>query len=228
MPVKLFRETGRADLLDAQEARMALRRPLNPLWLALGLALWMASVGNLALWRALGQAGAQASTRTSGPEAFGLAAMVFFGSLALLSLLSWRWLMRWLAAALLILTALGLYALLFVDDAQPPLILNFLKSLPRSPSPLSNVQLWLTVLLLGVLPAALVWRLRLRRGHVITQVLRIALVFVLASGGFLACQAIWGEGLRNKLQQQPDLASKLVPMNWRAQWPQLWLGEERP
>jgi lipid A ethanolaminephosphotransferase len=230
MAVKLFRETGRASLLDADEARWAVRRAYNPLLVALGLALWLTSVGNLALWRAIASTGAQAaqaSTRLSAGELVGLVSMVFFGSLALLSLLSWRWLIQWAAAALLVLTALGLYALLFLSNTDSPLILNVLKSLFNEAKQWADPQLWLTVLLLGVLPAAVVWRLRLRRGHAITQVLRVAVVFVLALGGFLAAQALWGDALRNKLQQQPDIAAKLMPMNWRAQWPQAWLGPQK-
>ncbi len=230
MPVKLFRETGRADLLDAKEARLATRRAINPLWLALALALWLASVGNLALWRALSANNPMdASARLSGFETLGLAGMLFFGTFALLAPLAWRYLIKWVALALLIATALGLHMLLFVTDAQAPLLLNFFKSSMREPRAWFNVQLWLSVLLLGVLPAALMWKLRLRRGHVVTQVLRIAVVLVLAAGGYLTCQALWGESLRAKLAKQPEAARLIMPLNWRSGWPGAWAsGSPQP
>jgi lipid A ethanolaminephosphotransferase len=220
MAVKLFRETGRADLLDAHEARMAARRPLNPLWVSLALALWLASVGNLGFWLA---ARGAALPLTRG-ETLGLVGMLVFGSLALLAPLAWRGLIKWVAAALLLASALSLYALLFASPTPSPLVLNFLQYTLREERLWASPQLWLTLLLLGVLPAALLWQLRLRRGHVLTQLLRVALVAVLAAGGFLLCQSVWGEALRTKLQKQPELAAKLVPMNWRSQWPQAWLG----
>ena len=139
-----------------------LRRPLG---LMLAASLWMATLGNLALWQELGRLGV---LRGAGGVGFGvaLALMVTAGLLMLQSLLAWRWTLKPVLIVLLLATAAGAHFMLvyrIVIDSS--MLTNVLQTDVREAGDLFNVRLLLTLGLLGVLPALVVWRLPLQHGR---------------------------------------------------------------
>jgi lipid A ethanolaminephosphotransferase len=214
MAVKLFRETGRAGLLDASEARRAAYSGVNPLWVALGLSVWLATVGNAALWQAWWSLPDMAGWRAYLP-ALALALMIFCGTLAALSTLAWRRLVKWAATLVLLLCALTTYAMLFLGDAwRTPLAANLLSAMAQDARSFLNLRLLLTVLVVAMLPLLVIFRLRMRRVRVGPQVVRIAMVWAGAALAIFLCLGLIGVPLSAALQKNPQLASLVSPANW--------------
>jgi lipid A ethanolaminephosphotransferase len=149
----------------------------------------MASIGNLALWRAL-----QRWDLLRGWQGAGLAAGLCLGIAAalalLLALFTWRGLLKPLLVLLLLATAVGAHFMLsygVVIDRS--MMVNALQSDLRETRDLVGLRMLLTVGLLGALPAWLVGRLHLAWpswGHQ----LRTNLLLLLASAGVLAASVV--------------------------------------
>lgn len=133
----------------------------NPLSLLVAAALWIATVGNWPLWRAV----------LALPEFAGaggvMFALVFAGMVAaltvgLLALVAWpRMLKPVLTMALLASAAgahfMGMYGVV-IDSSM---MINVLQTDIRETRDLINLWLLLSLVVIGVIPAALVWRIRL-------------------------------------------------------------------
>jgi lipid A ethanolaminephosphotransferase len=125
------------------------------------VSLWLASVGNLALWRAL----------YALPEVQGwnglwlcLATGVMIAALiyALLSLLAWRWTFKLAGSACLLAAASGTYFMLaYGVILDTPMMTNMLATDMREVRDLLNWRFAATVLVLGFLPMLLLWRTRI-------------------------------------------------------------------
>jgi lipid A ethanolaminephosphotransferase len=186
MGLKLFRTTGYSTLLDTQTAAawkssgsIALGR--NPLGLLSIVSAWIATVGNLALWRELGRLG---KLHSAGDYAFAAAmAVIIFGALGLIfSLLAWRHTIKPLLALLLIATALGMHFMLSYGIViDTPMITNVLQTDPRETRDLLNWKLFFTLLIVAGLPIAWMWRQQVQRLRWSAQLLR-NVGYVLAAG----------------------------------------------
>ena len=147
----LFERAGRAD-----------GAPRHPLWLIVGASLWMASAGNLALWRELAQLGLVQGVRG---VAFGLAigALLLALLLLLIGLLAWRGTLKPVLTLLLLASAVGTHFMFtygVVLDSS--MVTNVLQTHPREVLDLMSARLFITVVVLGLLPAIWVWRTPVR------------------------------------------------------------------
>ena len=147
----LFARAGRADAA-----------PRHPLWLIVGTSLWIASAGNLALWRELAQLGLLQGVRG---VAFGLAigALVLALLLLLIGLLAWRGTLKPVLSLLLFASAVGthfMFTYRIVLDSS--MVTNVLQTHPREVLDLMSARLFMTVVVLGLLPAIWVWRTPVR------------------------------------------------------------------
>lgn len=132
--------------------------PRHPLWVLLAAALWLATAGNLPLWRALQQHGLLQGWRGLG-FALGLALALTASLVLLLGPLAWRRTLRPALAALLLLSAAGLYFMLaygIVIDRT--MLVNVIQTNPAEAADLMSLPLAATLVLMGVGPAWLAWR----------------------------------------------------------------------
>ncbi len=139
----------------------------SPVWLILGASVWMASIGNLALWR-------EFARLQLGPV-FGIAFGVLVAAVlaALLFLLAWRWTLKPVLAVLLLATAAGAYFMLAYNVLiDSTMIVNVLQTDAREAADLIGLRFAATLLLLGAAPAAWAWRTRVEYGAASRQVLR--------------------------------------------------------
>jgi len=139
-----------------------MRRPLG---LMLAASLWMATVGNWALWQELARLGALRGGAGVG-LGVSLALMVTAGLLMLQSLLAWRWTLKPVLVVLLLATAAGTHFMLayrIVIDST--MLTNVLQTDVREAGDLFSLRLLATLGVMGVLPALLVWRLPLEHGR---------------------------------------------------------------
>lgn len=113
----------------------------------------MTSVGNVALWREF--------SRLQLGWGFGLALALLICALlsALLMPFAWRWTLKPALAALLIATAAGLHFMLVYNVLiDPTMLTNVLQTDRHEASDLVGLRFVATLVLLGVAPAAWLWR----------------------------------------------------------------------
>ena len=116
----------------------------------------MASVGNIALWRAL------ADLHAGWPLTIGLGIAIAAVLAAVLSLFAWRRTLKPVAAFLLVGSAVGAHFMLSYGVVlDPGMITNTLQTNHREAFDLIDLRFMLTVLLLGGVPAVLAARLPL-------------------------------------------------------------------
>ena len=82
------------------------QRALHPAWVVVVISVWLATVCNLPLWRALATLPGQGSLRSWG-FAVAFAVIIAAGNAALLSLLAWRLTLKPAATVLLLMAGFG-------------------------------------------------------------------------------------------------------------------------
>ena len=146
------------------------RPGVHPAAIVLLSAAWMATLGNLALWRTLQQL----------PEVHGGAAVVFGAgfALAIAALLSalmapfiWRPTLKPVVSILLLATAFASHFMLAYGVViDPTMIVNAVQTDARETADLLSLRMLWTVLLLAALPLFLLWRRPQRRLSAARQV----------------------------------------------------------
>ena len=169
------------------------RGALRPATAIILAALWIASIANLALWRALAGLPELANGRGL---AFGIGfgVMIAAAHVALLSLLAWRWTLKPALALFLLAAAGGAYFMLSYGVViDRTMMVNVLLTDTREARELLSWRMLGALLLLGALPLALLWRTPLRWATPLRQtgqnaILLIASCAVLAGAGGLFFQ----------------------------------------
>ena len=134
----------------------------HPFWLIGWAALWMASLGNAALWRELAQLHLLDGV---GGLALGAGIGVLLVALlaALLGLLAWRATLKPALTLLLVASALGTHFMFTYHVVlDTTMVTNVLQTNPGEARDLMGLRFFATVLLLGLLPAVWVWRTPVR------------------------------------------------------------------
>jgi lipid A ethanolaminephosphotransferase len=167
MGLKLFRNTGHSSILDTRSAAAwaARQGPMgrNPVALLAAVSLWLATVGNWALWRELGRLG---QLQSVGGYVFAIAfAFIIFGATnALFALLAWRRSIKPLLVFLLIAAAVGMhYMLSYGVVIDSTMMVNVLQTDPRETRDLLSFKLLFTVLGVAGLPGIWLWRQNVQR-----------------------------------------------------------------
>jgi lipid A ethanolaminephosphotransferase len=176
----------------------------HPATLILLASVWMASLGNLALWR---QLAALPEVNQLRGLLFGLGFAVFVTAalVALLSLLAWRWTLKPALALFLLSAAGGAYFMLAYGVViDPTMMVNVMQTDPREARDLMGWRLFATLGGLGLLPALWLWRrpvrplgLLRRAGHNLALLLA---ALVVMSGALLLIFQDFSSVMRNHTQ----------------------------
>jgi lipid A ethanolaminephosphotransferase len=185
MGLKLFRSTGYNSILDTQTAAAWQKTgsgPMgrNPVALLAAVSLWLATVGNWALWRELGRLG---QLQSVGGYAFALAfACIIFGALCTLgAILAWRLSIKPALVFVCLAAAFGMHFMLSYGVViDTTMIVNVLQTDPRETRDLLNWKMLFTVLAVAGLPSLWLWRQKVQRVPWPRQALR-NLVFGIAA-----------------------------------------------
>jgi lipid A ethanolaminephosphotransferase len=138
-------------------------REWNPLTLALLTALWIASVANWPLWRAVLALPENASARGA-LFVLGFAALIAALTLVLLAMAAWHRAIKPAAALLLVPAAAGAHFMgTYGVVIDPTMMTNVLQTNPTETRDLLSLRLLLSLLLIAALPIAWMWRLPVRR-----------------------------------------------------------------
>ncbi len=176
-------------------------------------ALWIAGIGNLALWRALVGLPELGNGRGL---AFGIGFGVMIAAIhvALLALLNWRWTLKPALTVLLLAAAAGAYFMLsygVVIDRS--MMVNVLLTDTREARELLNWRMVGALLLMGVLPVALVWRTPLRWPGAARQLGRNAILFVAACALLAGSGGLFFQDLSATMRNHTQLRYLINPLN---------------
>jgi len=161
-------------------------RGLRPLTVMVLAALWIATIGNLALWRALAALPELGNARGL---LFALAFALMIGAVqvALSALFAWRWTLKPALALMLLSAAAGAYFMLSYGVViERTMMVNVLLTDTREARELLSWRMAGALAVLGLLPVALLWRARIAwptgrrqlRSNALTLVAALALAVV--------------------------------------------------
>jgi lipid A ethanolaminephosphotransferase len=211
MTLRLFHITEFAESRLSSPASQ--REAYHPFGLVLLFSLWLAVVCNLALWLALSRLpdlGTGAVLRIG----MVLALMMTCAFVMLLSLLSWRRTLRLSLTLLLLLAALNAHFLLNQDTfINADLIRRIVHNPGAQLRALLGWKFFLIVLLLGVVPTVMIWRMRVRRTPPMLNLMQ-NLALCAAAGMILA--GLWlssHQTLSTLLNSQPQLRQLFNPFS---------------
>ena len=138
------------------------QKSIHPIWLMVVSSIWLATIGNLALWQELARLPEMNDWRAVW---FGIAFAALIASLLcmLMSLLCWRWTLKPVIALFLTSAAFGAYFMLsyrVVIDSS--MMVNVLQTDLKESLDLFSWKLVVAVLFLAVLPIVVLWKRRVR------------------------------------------------------------------
>ncbi len=140
----------------------AFKRELSPRALVIAASIWMASVGNLALWRELGALGLLKNAAGWG-LAVAMGLMIAGVLTMLMSLLAWGRSVKLVITVMLVMSALASYFMLAYGVViDPGMITNTLQTDVHEARALLSPWLIVSFVLLALLPGAALWRVRLK------------------------------------------------------------------
>ena len=189
------------------------RGALRPATAIILAALWIATIANLALWRALAGLPELANGRGL---AFGIGfgVMIAAAHVALLSLLAWRWTLKPALALFLLSAAGGAYFMLSYGVViDRTMMVNVLLTDTREARELLSWRLLGALLLLGVLPLALLWRTPLRWATPLRQAGHNAILLVAACALLAGAGVLFFQDLSATMRNHTQLRYLINPLN---------------
>ncbi len=188
-------------------------RARHPAVLVLWASLWIASVGNVVLWRHLG---ALPELHSARGFVLGVAFLLVIagGCTAVLALLNWRGVLKPAVAFLFVATAIGAHFMLsFGVVLDPTMMTNVVQTTPSEAGSLLGWRFVALVVGMGMLPAWWVWRLRVRalpagRRAVENLALLFGALLVMAS-----CVLLMFQDFASLMRNHPALRYEANPFN---------------
>ncbi len=217
MGLKLFRTTGHSSILDTQTAAAWQRAtgPLgrNPLALLAIVSLWLATIGNWALWRELAKLGLLENFRGY-VFAVAFACIIFAGTNALFAVLAWRRSIKPVLIFMLVAAALGMHFMLSYGVViDTTMMVNVLQTDPRETRDLLSFKLLLTVVFVAVLPAVWLWRQYVQRVAWPVQTLRIVVFITLNLAVLAIALALSFQTFSSTMRNHTHVRYLINPLN---------------
>ncbi|MDQ3060206.1 MAG: phosphoethanolamine--lipid A transferase [Pseudomonadota bacterium] len=186
---------------------------MRPLWLVMLVSVWIATAGNIALWRTLahlpGLSGGQAVILG---VALGL--VIALASAGLLSLLAWRWTLKPAITLFLVSAAFGAYFMLTYGVViDKTMMVNALQTDGRETRDLLNWRLAATVLGLAVLPGVWVWRQKVSRPGLARQALNNSLSVAGACALLVLVLLVSFQNIGSVMRNHTQLRYLINPLN---------------
>jgi lipid A ethanolaminephosphotransferase len=146
------------------------RRAWNPLAIGVVSSLWIATVCNWPLWQAFHRLPETVGTRSLLMSVV-FAVIVAAGTFIPMSLLAWRWTIKPVVGFMFISAAIGAHFMgTYNVVLDPTMMANVIQTDARETRDLMNWQFVLSIVVLGLLPIAALWRVRVRQFRLPRQV----------------------------------------------------------
>lgn len=186
---------------------------IKPVWLSILASLWIATICNLALWRELARL-PDLNTAQALTLGFALALVIMLVTLALLSLLAWRWTLKPVITLFWLAAAVGAYFMLsygVVIDQH--MMVNTLQTDIRETRDLLSWRLATTVLMLAVLPSIWLWRQKIQPQTVGKQLLGNLLAVLVSSVLTVLVVMCFFQGIASTMRNYPHVRYLINPLN---------------
>lgn len=186
---------------------------MRQLWIVVLTSLWIATVCNVALWRALANLPGL-STGQAATISVALALVIALATAGLLSLLAWRWTLKPVVTLFLVSAAFGTYFMMAYGVViDPNMMVNTLQTDMRETRDLLNWSLAGTVMVLAVLPSFFLWRQKVRRTGMGRQAVSNALTLVAAGALLVVVSLLFFQSLASVMRNYPHVRYLINPLN---------------
>ena len=209
--------TNRAPVLPGTRSSsltMAPRRTgMRPLWAVVLASIWIASVCNVALWRALARLPDLSSIQAV-TVSMALALVIGLATAGLLSLLAWRWTLKPAIMLFCVSAAFSAYFMMAYGVViDKSMIINALQTDARETRDLLNWRLLATVLMLAVLPCGLLWRQRIRLQGPMRQAVSNLAGLLAACALLVLVVALFFQSIASVMRNNPQMRYLINPLN---------------
>lgn len=189
------------------------RSKIEPIWLVLLTSLWLASIGNVALWLALWRL-----PEVTGFQglAFLLGFFAFIAGLqtAFLSIFTWHWTLKPVVGFCLIATALGAYFMVAYGVViDKSMMVNVLQTDIHESKELLSLRLLLALGLLAILPIGLMWRAEIKRASFISQLKSNLATLVIACLVAIAAVMLTFQSMASVMRNHKQIRFMINPLN---------------
>jgi lipid A ethanolaminephosphotransferase len=186
---------------------------IRQIWLVVLASVWIATVCNAALWRALARL-PDLSHGQAVTLGLALGLVIALATAALLSLLAWRWTLKPVIALFLLSAALGAYFMMAYGVViDKTMMVNALQTDVRETRDLLNWRLAATVLALAVVPGFFLWRLQVRRKGAARQILSNAMTLIAASALLVLVVMLSFQSIASTMRNNTQLRYLINPLN---------------
>ncbi len=193
--------------------RRALQRARHPLWPILATGFWIATVGNLPLWKALGELSVLSDAQ-GWLLAVALGLIIIAAMTGLMSLFAWRWTLKPVLGFALLAAACGAYFMLSYHVViDPSMMVNAAQTDSREVRDLLSGKFFLALLLLWVLPSMLLWRWQVDYGRWPRRLLGNALQVVTASAAIVLLALASFSPLSSTMRNHTQVRYLINPLN---------------
>ncbi|MEO5607036.1 MAG: phosphoethanolamine--lipid A transferase [Polaromonas sp.] len=186
---------------------------MRPLWVVVLASLWIATVCNVALWRALARL-PELSTGQAVTVSIGLGLVIALATAGLISLLAWRWTLKPVITLFCVSAAFGAYFMMAYGVViDKTMMVNTLQTDLRETRDLLNWQLAATVLVLAVLPCVVLWRQHIRLQSTTRQVLSNVAALVASSALLVLVLLLFFQSIASVMRNHPQVRYLINPLN---------------
>lgn len=186
---------------------------MRQIWLVVLTSLWIATVGNVALWRELARLPGM-STGQVVTISIALALVIALATAALLSVLAWRWTLKPVITVFLLSAAFGAYFMMAYGVViDKTMMVNTLQTNVRETRDLLSWSLAATVLVLAVLPAFFLWRQKVRRTGITRQALANVLSVLTASALLVLVVIVFFQSIASVMRNYTQVRYLINPLN---------------
>ncbi|MDO8457638.1 MAG: phosphoethanolamine--lipid A transferase [Burkholderiaceae bacterium] len=186
---------------------------MRQLWIVVLASLWIATVCNVALWRALANLPGL-STGQAATISVALALVIALATAGLLSLLAWRWTLKPVVTLFLVSAAFGAYFMMAYGVViDPNMMVNTLQTDMRETRDLLNWTLAGTVMVLAVLPSFFLWRQKVRRTGMARQALFNGLTLLVSGALLVVVALVFFQSLASVMRNHTQVRYLINPLN---------------
>jgi lipid A ethanolaminephosphotransferase len=186
---------------------------MRPLWVVVLASFWIATVCNVALWRAL----ARLPDLSSGQAitvSVALALVIGLATAGLFSLLAWRWTLKPVIMLFCVSAAFGAYFMMAYGVViDKTMMVNTLQTDMRETRDLLNWRLLATVLVLAVLPCVLLWRQHIRLQSPTRQVLSNVAALLATCVLLVLVVVLFFQSIASVMRNYPQVRYLINPLN---------------
>ena len=193
----------------------AAQRPagMRPLWVVVLASFWIATVCNVALWRALARLPDLSSSQAV-TVSVALGLVIGLATAGLFSLLAWRWTLKPVIMLFCVSAAFGAYFMMTYGVViDKTMMINTLQTDMRETRDLLNWRLLVTVLVLAVLPCVLLWRQHIRLQSATRQVLSNVAALLATCALLVLVVMLFFQSIASVMRNYPHVRYLINPLN---------------